>query len=97
MYYATHTVHDPYCNDGAQVFAFETRAARDQFVKHGPRGCWSLVYPFEQKAITAREARKVARRDDYGDAYAINGDAGGVLYVWGNAGYEKFWAARKAC
>lgn len=27
MYYATHTVHDPYYNDGPQVFAFETRAA----------------------------------------------------------------------
>ena len=83
--------------DGAQVFAFETRAARDQFVKHGPRGCWSLMFPYEQKAITAREARKVARRDGYGDAYAIDGDAGGVLYVWGNAGYEKFWSAREAC
>ena len=83
MYYATHTVHDHY-NDGAQVFAFETRAARDRFVKHGPRGCWSLVYPYEQKAITAREARKVARRDGYGDAYAIDGDAGGVFFVCRN-------------
>ena len=92
MYYATHEVFD-YFNDGPKLYAFETRAARDQFVKHGPRGSWSLVFPFEQKAISARDARKIARRDDYGDAYAINGDAGGVLYLWGSPNYDKQRAA----
>lgn len=87
MFYATHKVHDPFGAD-LQVYAFETRAARDLFVKHGPRGCWSLVYPYEQHAISARDARKVARRDGYGDAYAINGDAGGVIYAWGAPNYE---------
>lgn len=97
MYYATHTVRDPYYPNHAQVFAFTTRAARDEFVKHGPRGCWSLVYPYEQRAIAAKDARKIARRDDYGDAYAVNGDAGGVLYLWGSPNYDKFRSAREAC
>ncbi len=97
MYYATHTVHDPYCNDGAQLFAFTTRTARDQFVKHGPHGCWSLVYPYEQKPISARDARKVARRDDFGDAYAYNGDAGGgVLYLWGTVNRDRFYNGMEA-
>ena len=88
MYYATHTVHDN-MGDDLQVYAFTTRAARDRFIKSGPRGSWSLVFPYEQNAITAREARKVARRDGYGDAYAIDGDAGaGVLYIWGTAGRD---------
>ena len=88
MFYATHKVHDPF-GSATQVYAFETRAARDRFVKHGPRGCWSLVYPYEQKAISARDARRVAHRDGYGDAYAINGDAGaGVVYAWGTPNYQ---------
>lgn len=88
MFYATHTVHDHY-DDGAQVFAFKSRAARDRFVAHGPRGAWSLVYPYTQEAISARDARKVARRDGYGDPYAIDGDGGGVIYVWGAPGYAR--------
>lgn len=87
MYYATHEVMSPY-DEGPRVWAFATRRARDLFVKHGPRGSWSLVYPFEQKAIKARDARRIAQRDGYGDPYAYNGDAGGVLYVWGAPGYE---------
>lgn len=91
MFFATHEVMDHY-GAGPELWAFKTRAARDSFVKHGPRGCWSLVFPYEQRAITAKDARKVARRDDYGDAYAIDGDAGGVLYLWGSPNYDRVTA-----
>jgi len=89
MYYATHKVHDPYGSD-IQVWAFNTRTARNLFVKHGPRGCWSLIYPYEQCAISAKDARAMAQRDNYGDAYAIDGDAGGVVYIWGTRNYDEW-------
>lgn len=80
MFYAIHTVHDT-IGDDSNVYAFKTRRARDQFVKYGPRHSWSLVFPYEQKPIAAAQAKKAARRDSYGDAYAIDGDAGaGVIY-----------------
>lgn len=81
MYYASHEVFSPF-DDGLAVYVFETKKERDWFVANGPRYWWELVYPFEQRAISAREARAVAQTDGDGNKYACLYD-GGVIYPWG--------------
>ena len=81
MFYATHEVFGPY-HTGPTVYAFETRQARDWFVNHGPRYYWELVCPYENAAISAREARAIAQTDGNGDKFACLYD-GGVIYPWG--------------
>ena len=83
MFYATHTVLTDYRGLESTLYAFKTRAARDTFIKNGPRYCWELIYPYSQATIAAKNARAAAQTDGYGDPYAINGDEGGVLYPWG--------------
>lgn len=84
-----------YSHEGVSdaLYVFDSKAARDRFLKHGSRYSYSLVVPWETYPVKASEAKALAKVDDYGDRYACL-YLGGVRYVWGQAGYEKYWKSR---
>lgn len=76
-----------------RLYVFDSKRERDFFLKHGAYHSWSLVVPWEVYPVKACEAKKLAQTDDFGDRYACLYD-GGVRYVWGQPGYERFWSGR---
>ena len=93
-YYAMHEVHG-FEGTTRHLYVFDVKRERDSFLKHGPHGSWSLVVPWEVYPVKASEAKELAQADDFGDKYACLYD-GGVRYVWGQPGYERFYGRRTA-
>ena len=75
--------------DDVDLYVFDTRSERDRFLEHGARYSYSLVVPWETRPVRASEAKLLANVDDFGDRYACL-YGGGVRYVWGQAGYERW-------
>ena len=93
MYYAMQETHG-FEGTSKALYVFDSRRERDVFLKHGARGSWSLVVPWETYPVKASDARALAQIDDFGDRYACL-YGGGVRYVWGQHGYERYWADRE--
>ena len=87
-WYAIMTTHG-FEGDESALYVFDSKAERDRFLKHGSRYSYSLVVPWETRAVRASEARELAQVDDFGDRYAYLYD-GGVRYAWERAGYERW-------
>lgn len=77
------------------LYVFDTKAERDRFLKTGSRYSYELVVPWETFPVKSSEAKRYAKADDYGDRYACL-YPNGVKYVWGQAGYDRFWSERSA-
>ena len=92
-YYAVMRIHG-FEGTTDKLFVFDSKRDRDWFLKHGAYHSWSLVVPWETFPVKASEAKAFAQVDDFGDRYACLYD-GGVRYVWGQDGYERFWAERE--
>lgn len=76
------------------LYVFDSKADRDLFLEHGAYHSWSLVVPWETYPVKASEAKALAQVDDFGDKYAYLYE-GGVRYLWGQEGYEKYWNERR--
>lgn len=87
-YYAVQRIHGFEGTDD-RLYVFDSRRERDFFLKHGAYHSWSLVVPWETFPVKASEAKAFAKADDFGDRYAYLYD-GGVRYVWGQEGYERW-------
>ena len=92
-YYAVMRIHD-FEGTYDKLFVFDCKRKRDWFLKHGAYHSWSLVVPWETFPVKASEAKKLAQVDDFGDRYACLYD-GGVRYIWGQEGHDRFWAERE--
>lgn len=81
MFYALQTTTERATAE-TRLFAFDSRAARDAFVKFGHRHDWSLRRDIRTtySAIPAKNAKTHAHVDGLGDAFAYHPD-GGVIYL----------------
>ena len=87
-WYALQETHG-YEGTDTSLYVFDSKGDRDRFLKHGSRYSYSLVVPWETRPVRASEARELAKADDFGDRYAYL-YGGGVRYVWGREGYERW-------
>lgn len=89
-YYATRTEQAAYgMPERVTVYRFSSKSARAFFLKYGERYDYDMHPRPICEAITAKQARDLAPRDNFGDRYIYEHNTG-TVYPYGTPGRDAY-------